>query len=299
MARKIWIKLLGFVAVVTVAQLAVFYHYNDLFSAADKGVQSLLKNQAKPESLSQTEQAKVKKLRAQYKFVTVSPDDQYATYVDSANVLHIYDLETQQEVSAAKNTYPVQYISWISDQDVFVGERVQPGNLELKTVGVDDGSQVIVQDFAQLAPDAAFAKIAFSQYTNDVYILINTSTTSVIYHIDTMKHVDEVPIGGRYIKNIAVSDTQNRLYFEDRLNGSYNVLYFDNDYVAHRVQLNAALISVVGNTVYYGDINSNGDVTSVYSEPPSGKSTLIKTLQTPTPASNIDVTDDGQVRVNP
>ncbi|EPZ43057.1 hypothetical protein [Alicyclobacillus acidoterrestris] len=298
MARKIAIKLLCFAAVVTLGQLAVFYHYNHLFSAADQSVQSILSNHTKPESLSQTEQKEVAKLRSQYKFVTVSPDDQYATYIDKKNILHLYDLQQKRDISAAENPYTVQYVSWISDESVFVGEQVRPGNLELKTVNVDDGTQVIVEDFAELSPDAAFAKIAFSHYTNDVYILINTSTSSTIYHIDTMKHVDEVPIGGRYIKNIAVSDTENRLYFEDRLNGSYNVLYFDNNYVAHRVQLNAALISVVGNTVYYGDVNKDGYVTSVYSEDPDGTSHLIKTLATPTPASKLDVTDDGQVRVD-
>lgn len=88
------------------------------------------------------------------------------------------------------------------------------------------------------------------------------------------------------------------MYFEDALNGSYNVLYFDSQYVVHRVQLNAALVDVVGDTLYYGDINKDGLVTSVYKYNPDGQSTLVSKLQEPTLAADLSISNAGRVQVN-
>ncbi|WAH36500.1 hypothetical protein [Alicyclobacillus dauci] len=305
MAKKIGRKLLAFVGVVTVGQLVLFQHYNALFNT--KSDASMLNNSATRQApkVSQKVQQEIARLQSQqsYKFVTVSPNQDYATYLDDNNVLHIEDLQAGHDVSAAKNPYKVEYVSWIQDQGdssakVFVGEQIQPGDLELKTVDVSDGSQAPIAQFTGLASNATISKITFSFDTNDIYILVNTDATSAVYHIGTMKHVTQVPTGGRYIKNIAIAQTGDKLYFEDRVNGSYNVLYFDTQYVAHRVQLNAALVAVVGNTVYYGQIDNNGLVTAVYRMDSGGQSTLVSTLQKPTLAADIDITESGQVQVN-
>lgn len=301
MAKKLGRKLLIFVGIVTVGQLLIFQHYNALFSGT---VQSSALSSSKSDSQQATSAAKaltaeINRLKSQYTFVNVSSDNQFATYLDSNNVLHIENLQTKHDVSQASNPYKVEYVSWIQNERVFVGEQVGPGDLELKTIDEATGAQTVVTRFQGLSSDAAFAKITFSTYTNDIYILINTSSTSAVYHIGTMSHVTQVPVGARFIKNIAISETGDRLYFEDRLNGSYNVLYFDNQDVAHRVELNAALVTVVGNILYYGQIDANGLVTSVYRMDESGQSTLVSTLKTPSLAADIDITNSGQVQVDP
>lgn len=299
MAKKVGRKLVAFVALVTVGQLMVFNHYNSLFAAARQDTAAELKQSSDQQQSDKSIQQEVARLKAQnYKFVTVSQGNEYATYLDSSNILHIEDLASKKDVTTTKISYPVQYVSWIGDQKVFVGEQIAPGDLELTTVDTSDGSQSVACSFTQLSADAAFAKITFSTQTNDIYVLINTATTSALYHIGTMKDVSEVPIDGRYIKNIAISETGDKLYFEDRLDGSYNVLYFDSENVPHRVQLNAALVSVVGNVLYYGDIDSNGLVTSVYKLGDNGQSTLVSTLKSPTLAADIDIDDDGKIQIN-
>lgn len=310
MGKKIGRKIVGYVAAVTIVQLLVFHHYNALFSSVNRGTPSAADSKVTPAQQAQKQkqaQLRIKEVAAlktqNYKFITVSPAQDYATYVDSNNVLHIEDLKTGKDISAAKNPYTLDYVSWIENPQssstyVLIGEEIQPGDLELKTVDISDGSQQIIAHFSGLASNAAIQKVVFSFETNQIYILVNTDSTSAIYHIGTMKHVTDVPIGGRFIKNIALSQTTNRLYFEDRINGSYNVLYFDNNYVPHRVQLNAALVTVVGNTLYYGKIDKNGLVTAVYKQGSDGNSTLVQTLGAPTLASDIDITQSGDVQIN-
>lgn len=315
MVNKLTRNLLGFVGIVTIGQLLVFHHYNALFSAnaglaKSKSTNSATSNSTNSQTAKQKQQMSVVRAKEEqalqgqgYRFITVSPAEDYITYLDSSNVLHVEDVKTRKDVSAAKNPYKVEYVSWIenphaSSTYVLVGEQIRPGDLELKTVDVSDGSQQIIAHMSGLSADAAIHKVVFSFLTNQIYILVNTKSHSAIYHIGTMKHVTQIPIGGRFIKNIAVSETNHRLYFEDRLNGSYNVLYFDDQYVPHRVHLNAALVTVVGNTLYYGKINGSGLVTSVYKLDGNGNSTLIKTLSNPTSASNIQVSNSGDIQIN-
>lgn len=297
MGNKIGRKLLIFAGVVTVCQLYVFHHYNSLFAGTGGGAQTV-KSPSQIASQQKEIAAEIKRLQSKYTFVNVSTGDEYAAYLDTNNVLYIEDLQTRKVVSEANNPYKVEYVEWIGNQRVFVGEQVSPGDLELKTVDESTGTQTIITRFQGLSYNAAFAKITFSTYTNDIYILINTNSASAVYHIGTMSNVSDVPIGGRFIKNIAVSETGDRLYFEDRINGSYNVLYFDSQNVPHLVELNAALVQVVGNTLYYGKINSNGYVISVYKLDANGQSQLISTLPSPTLAADIDITDSGGIQVN-
>lgn len=299
MGKKLGRRLLIFVVIVTIGQLLIFQHYNSLFSGAKQtSTLALHKSENSQAATLKRIQQELNRLKSKYTFVNQSPNDEFATYLDSNNVLHIENLKTKKDISQASNPYKVEYVSWIQNERVFVGEQVGAGDLELKTVDEATGAQTVVTRFQGLSSEAAFAKIAFSTYTNDIYILINTSSTSAIYHIGTMSHVTQVPIGGRFIKNIAISQTGDRLYFEDRLNGSYNVLYFDSQDVAHRVQLNAALVGVLGNMLYYGQIDAKGLVTSVYTMDEKGKSTLLSTLPAPTLASDIDITDSGKIQVN-
>lgn len=294
-ANRVWPKLVGIAAVITALQLPLFYHYNRLLGSSANAVDNITVSPAQ----EQAEQKEISALKQQYRFVTVSADGQYVAYLDSKNVLHVMDLASQQALCAANNPYTVQYVEWIEDERLFVGEEVQPGDLELKTVDVPSGVQTIVTRFEGLPADASFTKITFSTYTNDIYILINSGTSSSLYHIGTMSNVSLVPTGGRYIKNIAITQTGSKLYFEDYADGSFNVLSLDDQGTIRLIKRDAALVAVVGNTLYYGDINSQGLVTAVYRyNAATGASTLVKTLAAPTLAANIEVTDSGAVQVN-
>lgn len=309
--KKVGRKLIGFAAVVTIGQLLVFHHYNALFqhgvsATTSKGTKPLTAAQsakARQAARLRTKEVSTLKAASNDTFVRVSPEKDYIAYLDANNILHVEDVKTGKDVASRSNPYKVTYVSWIENPNasstyVLVGEQIQPGQLELKTVNVSDGSQQVIAKLPQLSPNAAIRQVAFSFLTNQVYVLVDTSSTSAIFRIGTMKNLHQVPIGSRFIKKIGVSQTTHRLYVEDRLHGSYNVIYLDNHDTAHRVQLDAALISVVGNTVYYGKINQNGLVTAVYKQGSNDVPTLVQTLTTPTAAENIRVSNAGAVEVS-
>jgi hypothetical protein len=289
MAKKLGRKVIAFLVVVTVAQIYTFQHYNSILSG-DSGIT------APPKATQETAQT-AEKLRAEYPLCAVSEDGTMAAYVDGQNQLNVFNLTTNQRISTVKNDYPVQYVKWIMDDNVFVGEVESPGNLLLKTVDASGtGMQHVIHTFTGLGASDVFKAIAYSLSTNDTYILLGSDVGSLVYHFDTNNDLSTIDLGGRLIKNIAVTTTGNTLYFEDYAEGSFNVLSYTNG-STQLLERNAALITVVDNTLYYGQINSTGYVTAVYQFTSTGGSSLVKKLPSPTLASQIDVEDDGTVTV--
>ena len=298
MGRKLGRKIIIFVVAVTAIQVFTFQHYNTLLggSSSSGGVIAIPSGQTS--TTSATSVAKqVSALKQRYKFVTVSGNNQFVAYLDSQNVLHVVQLSNGATLSTAANAFPVQYVGWIRNDSLFVGEQAAPGKLVLKTVESNTGVQRVVQTFAGLDASASFKTIAYSALTNDVYILIGTSSTSVVYHFNTNSDLSVVDLGGRFIKNIALTQTGNILYFEDHAAGSFNVLYRQNGSV-NLISLNAALIAVVNRTLYYGTVNQNGLVTAVYKEDNlSGTKTLVQTLTQPALAASIRVDNNGAISI--
>lgn len=309
-----------FVAVLTAGQVLFFHHLNALFNAQKAGTeQEIERIMNTSNTLSPQAQQILMRLKQQYQGVTVSPNGQYATYIDTAsdgtNIVVVESLKTGKQVSEATNLYPVQYLDWLGDEEVFVGEQKSPSDLELNTFYVSNGQQAditaaSVPIFSGLASDAKITKVTYSSQTNDVFVLIDSSSSSVLYHIGTMEDVQRVPFNGGYVKNIALSQTGDNLYVEDNQDGNWNVVRLHQSSSANSyspeydvneqvVQSNAALITVIMNVLYYGEINQNGLVTAVYKKETNGSVTLIKRLASPAIASEIVVSNSGNVTVNP
>jgi len=285
--------MLLFVAIVTAGQLYTFHHYNAILNgtAARSNVPPVKTN---PTQSAQTAQ-EIVSLKQQYPTATVSAGGHYIAYIDAQNTLHIRDLSTDKDVATATNLYPVVFVSWAANEQVFVGEK-NNGDLLLKTVDSTSGTGRVIHTFSGFSASATFKKITYSALTNDVYILIGSDYASVVYHFDTNGTLTQVDLGGRLIKNIAVTETQNILYFEDYAAGTFNVLSLDNGQI-QVVQRNAALIGAAGTTLFYGQINQAGLVTSVYKEASDGTAVLVSNMKAPVLAGNITITADQHVQV--
>ncbi|GMA61696.1 hypothetical protein NZD89_18330 [Alicyclobacillus fastidiosus] len=318
--RSLFRLFLWFVVALSGLQICFLWHYNSLFNAQNADAANEIQQMADQSSkLSPESTHIVQQLKQNYQGVTVSPNGQYATYVESNSdgsyVLHVEDLPSGKQVSEATNLYPVQYVSWLGEEELFVGEQKAPGDLELNTVYVSNGDQAnqtaaSVPQFSSLAPDAVISKVAYSTQTNDVFVLITSSGSSALYHIGTMENVQSVPFSDGYIKNIAMSPTGKDLYVESRSDGTWNIFRLDQsstdnadspEYLAtpQLAQADAALITVSGNSLYYGKINADGLVTSVYRENGNGSSALVKELSSAQLAGDLAVDSSGNVLVNP
>lgn len=270
-------------------------------------------------TLSASARQMITQMKQTHEGVTISPNGQYVTYTEQASdgsyTVTVVSSTTGKQISSATDLYPVQYIGWLGNQEVFVGEQIQPGQLELNTFLVSTGQQAdvtaaSVPTFSELSSDAHIVKVTYSSVTNDIFVLVNSSESSAIYHIGTMEDVQGVDYGGGYVKSIALSQTGDDLYVEENLNGAWDIVRLQQesetssysptyDVTQQVVETNAALIAVNGNTLYFGKVDQNGLVTSVYKQNTSGATTLIKTLATPTLASDIVVGASGSISLNP
>ena len=311
--RRVGRRFLALAALCTACESLFFYHLNHLLvsqqTASQREIQAALHRRAQLELLQ---------LKREYAGVTVSPNGEYATYVTSDSsgwdTVHVVQLDTGTQVSEATDLYPVQYVDWLGNAEVFVGEERSPGNLELNTFYVSNGLQAdetaaSVPVFSNLSPDARIVKVTYSTETNDIFVLIEAGGSSEVYHVGTMETIQPVTVPPGYIKNIAMTETGDNLYLEINQGGQWNVvrLYqtpqtssytpeFQMDW--QLVKSNAALLGVVGNTLYYGTVNAGGLVTAVYRQT-SGGDQLVRQLAQPELASEIAISSSGSIALNP
>ncbi|MDP9727703.1 hypothetical protein [Alicyclobacillus tolerans] len=292
-------------AVIAVAEFLFFQHYNALLIHSEQRAQKvslqLNQQQQKISLIAQQHLDSIEKLYSP--LVLTSPNRNYVAYVNSNGTLKIKNLSTEKLLYSKTFSNPITFLRWIRNDEVFVGENDGNGQLVLKTANLLTGSTRLIQTFAGLSPNAQFLKITDSPYTNDMYILIADSSSSVVYHYDTDGNMFQTHFGGLDIRNISVSETGDILYFEDYAGGTFNVGYLTqsphlNHWSVHLIQQNAGLIGCVGNTFYYAAINQQGLATAVYKfDLQTGQSTLVENLQTPTIARYIDITSTGKLRV--
>nr|WP_230087924.1 hypothetical protein [Alicyclobacillus mali (ex Roth et al. 2021)] len=311
--RRVGRRFLAIAALCTACESLFFYHLNHVLvsqqTASQREIQAAMHRRAQTEILQ---------LKREYAGVTISPNGEYATYVTSDasgwDTVHVVQLDSGTQVSQATNLYPVQYVDWLGNAEVFVGEQRSPGNLELNTFYVSNGLQAdetaaSVPVFSNLAPDARIVKVTYSTETNDIFVLIDAGGSTAVYHVGTMETIQPVTVPPGYIKNIAMTQTGDNLYLEINQNGQWNVVRLyqtsqTSSYTAEfqmdwqTVKSNAALIGVVGNTLYYGTVNANGLVTAVYRQT-SGGDELLRQLGQPALASEIAVSSTGSIALNP
>jgi hypothetical protein len=132
--NKFWLRILVFIVVVTIGQVYTLHHYNNIvmktFSGADKH---------SARSFQVNTQAAFASLKSKYSLVALSENARYAAYIDRDNVLRVTDLLNHRQVLAVRNIYPVDYVTWIRNDSVFISEKEPNGVLFLQRVDMDTG----------------------------------------------------------------------------------------------------------------------------------------------------------------
>lgn len=295
-------KLLMVFLTVAILEWVFLKHYNDLLNTVSSRATSISEAYSKQQTIQlQHDQTILLDLEKQHSGVTESSNLQLAAYVDSNNTLIVKNLSKDKTIFNQSLAYPTKYIRWIRNSEIFLGENEGNGNLILATIDIDTGQARIIKAFSGLTPNSVFSKITYSPYTNDTYVLITNPSSSVIYHFDTNGNMYYTHFGGRFIKNIAVSQTGDILYFEELSGGTYKVGYLLQSahlqhWSVHIIQQNAGLIGVVQNTFYYGSVNPQGLVTNVYQYTlKTGQSKLIGHLKYPYIARDLQISDNGKI----
>ncbi|MCL6517242.1 hypothetical protein [Alicyclobacillus sp.] len=322
--RKTGRRIAAFVAVVTALQVGVFYHYNAILAGPRTPASESPQGAPSPSATDRVKQ-QLANLRQLHPTLAVSDDGRYAAYTDDANQVHVVELGKDGDLETIQMKAPVVYLKWVQDSALFVGEKFSVGSdhrLALATIDIATQTVRLIQTFSRLYSTTTFKQIEFSDTTNDIYVLIGNSQSDQVYHFNIMSEMSQVPLGGRRIDRIAVSETTNDLFIQDFAEGTHNVLVY-NKHGLTLIQRNAALLRAVDNDLYYALLNDQGEATAVYRYAPpaasagvgtggsgnsagetgganadaKGSSSLVKTLDTPVDPLAIHISDDGAVTV--
>lgn len=314
-----------YLGLITTIEVGVFQHYNNLLVAASRATATTALNTAVQPTVLRNIQVLQNNLAA------VSDTGQSFAYVDPHEMLHVVDLQTGQEIYHLQLLYQPVYLSWIRNDSLFIGTTAPDGQLQdlrlstisllgggslTNTTGSGSNSQTtssanatsgsatansaaansvrLLHVFTGYGTNATFKQIAFSPYTNDVYILIASSSASVVYHYGTNGNLEHIHLGGRYVTDVAMTRTAGVMYFQDLSSGTPNVWLFSRINGPSLVQRNAVIVRVLGNDLYYGSVDGNGNVTAVYRDV-NGKPSLVTSLTTPLSQQDVFVNDQGQV----
>ncbi|MCL6454693.1 MAG: hypothetical protein K6T78_13895 [Alicyclobacillus sp.] len=260
-----WIRNLLALAVITGVEVGLLGHYNHLLSAAATDtVPTTAVPVTDPAAAAPKTLANIQPLSPN--LMAVSDDGQKFVYVDKNLMLRVLDISTGQTEYTLQLKFQPVYLSWIRDDTLFIGTEAPDGNLidlRLSTITLLNGNVRLIHVFSGFSPDATFENVTFSPYTNDTYILIASSTASVMYHYDTNGNLNQVDLGGRDVKKAAATTVNDDVFFQDFVNQQPNVLMRDNNGNITLLQTDAVLLRLVGTTAYYGKLDSNGDVTEI------------------------------------
>ena len=278
---------------VTIGEWALFSHYDALVSGREV---------VQPSTVQPKPMETLKGIYVQNdnpKLVALSDDGQLLAYVDPQNVLRAVDTTTGKEVFSKVLNHQATIIDWIGDDSLFVGTQIDEGatkTLVLNTIDVSTGDVRVIQEFQGFSQDANFQAITYSPYTNDVYVLITGDTSSVMYHFDTNGNMSEVNLGGRYVTNAAVTQTNDTLFFQDQDEGIDNVLKCDNQGNIQLLHSNSRILRVLNDTLFLSVLDNNGNVVRI-DEEHDGVISKFLTLANPAPPDKVFIDDEGHVIV--
>ncbi|WCK55547.1 hypothetical protein PP175_06275 [Aneurinibacillus sp. Ricciae_BoGa-3] len=285
-------KIIWFLVIVTAIQLGVFTYYNHLLGNGANGpAAAAISNQTGTSAGDP-----VKLFNGQTDRVALSDSKNLAAYVDGQNTLHVKDLTNNKEVYTLSNEGKIDYITWIQDNGLLLGISTGSGwdkKLVVKTAMLSTNNVRTIRTIGPVSPTSTFKKMTFSPFTNDIYILVGNKSISKLYHVGTSGDFKMMDVSSYYIDDVLMASTRNELFFEDVKQG-IPYLHSRDEKGNHRIEKNAVLLRVINDTLYYGKLDTGGNVTSVYTYE-QGSSNKIMDLNKPVKPNHLLVKEDGTV----
>jgi hypothetical protein len=285
-------KIIWFLLIVTGIQVGIFSYYNHLLGNGANGPAAAAVSSQTGGSAGEP----IKLFDGQTDRVALSDSKNLAAYVDQQNTLHVKDLTSNKEVYTLSNEGKIDYITWIQDNGLLLGistGRNSNKKLVVKTAMLSTNSVRTIRTIGPVSSTSKFKKMAFSPFTNDIYILIGNKNISKLYHVGTSGDFKMMDVSSYYIDNVLMASTKNELFFEDVKQG-IPYLHSRDEKGTHRIEKNAVLLRAVNDTLYYGKLDTAGSVTSVYKYE-QGTSNKIVDLNQPVKPDRLLVKEDGTV----
>lgn len=270
--------------IITCIEIGVYGYYNKLFSGLQTTQSVLAQTNTPVDNLKKLTKEKVK-------IIAISDSQQFIAYVTENNQLNVVNLMTGQQVYSTTDNNQMLYLKWIRDDRLFIGLKAASNELTLRTFQIGDQQERTIKTWTGVTSTSTFKGITYSPYTNDVYVIIGNANMTKMYHFDTNGNITNVPLMVRYAENPMMFSTENDLFYEDKNNNIYEM---QNNNSTRIFRSNDKLLTVYNDTLYYGKLDSNGNVYEACSYK-NGNFKVLSNLSHTVDPSDIIVNQDGSL----
>ncbi|WP_304457991.1 hypothetical protein [Alicyclobacillus sendaiensis] len=216
-----------------------------------------------------------------------SPSRLAAFAVEPNGELGVFDLRTGDSLASLRFSSGLKSAVWVSDRLILL----LTGDGQLETYDVWNHQ---LRWIAALHAPAGMAwrAVAWSGYTNDLYVIYAGSWGNEVYYFDTNEHMYVESIGDLSIRQAYDGATDVTLYLVD----ARHRLWADQNGLLRLVASHVALIRGAGNTVYCADLDAQGKAVAVRAYDGRAWTTLCR-LPSPVSPSSLVVDHAGHTYI--
>jgi hypothetical protein len=218
------------------------------------------------------------------KAIVPSPQGNSFAVLSKPTELTVVDVQSGRVVSQTVTSHPIQNVTWISERLLFMTT-----NHTLFTFDIQSRKVRLIQSFAPVG--RPLQTIAFSPYTNDVFVVFSNQSGNTVYQFDTNEHDYIRNIGQLSIRHASYGSTNLTLYIED----TNHTLYQLKNGVLTRLRQHAAILKGAGNDLYAANLNRENQVISVGKYDGNGIWHQLCKLATPVSIGNVVVDHSGKI----
>ncbi|AEJ42714.1 hypothetical protein [Alicyclobacillus acidocaldarius] len=206
-----------------------------------------------------------------------SPSRLAAFAIEPKGELWVFELRTGNSVARLRFSSGLASAAWVSDRLILL----LTGAGQLETYDVWNH---VLRFIASLHPPAGMVchAMAWSGYTNDLYVIFAGPWGNQVYYFDTNEHMYVESIGDLSIRQAYYSATDLTLYVVD----AHHRLWADREGLLRPLASQVALIRGAGNSVDCAALNARGEAVAVRAFDGRAWTTLCR-LPSPVPASSL------------
>jgi WD40 repeat protein len=218
--------------------------------------------------------------------IVPSPEGSEFAVLTQPNTLTFVNAQSGRVVSRTVLKDTIRNVTWISDRLLFI----MTNSNTLWTDDVQAQKVRLIHSF-QVPSSQSFQTIAFSAYTNDVFVIFGNQSRNTVYQYNTNEQYYIRNIGNISVVNAYYQSTNMTLFMENMNHTLYQLKNGD----ITRLQQHAAILKGAGNVLFYARLNSKNQVVSVAEYDDHGQSHLIADLPTPVPVADVVVDHSGKM----
>lgn len=207
---------------------------------------------------------------------------------------------TINKVPTEKNE-KIMYYKWIENRNVIaIVETNADGEVQLVTYNPADSSKAFVQTICYYTENMKVKNMATSVLTNVYYIdIARSGLKDLVYRVDRNNDITLIDINTEGLGNIKTIPHEDRLIYEDKVNGKFFVTSPDEE-LKFNSEKQLSLLGIDKNDVIYmGEVREDKIVSILYGKVSKKTSDWrIKILDQPVKKSDIYFNDDSEILVN-